>query len=276
MPSSIQEVLSTPELLVEILSGLDMRTLLLSQRVSRFWQGLVTGTPALQRLLFFEPIAAKSNAELTKHREINPLLQAAFPPFFKEPTQYEDSEVTRLSDLLVQGGHKTFSFLDSRSWDKRGAFLREGASWRRMLVQQPAALKLGYIESQGASQRSYYNSCLNQPDGLRMHALYDLVYQFMGHQEEKSDRQWFGVYWRDPRHDPPVSSYSWKCGCEEPALKDLAEDVAVVILRNMSGNTRGNLNREVDKSSLSTSYLPEEWEGEKVTVKFINSQDWFG
>ena len=276
MPSPIHEVLSTPELLIEILSRLDMRTLLLSQRVSRFWQGLVTGTPALQRSLFFEPITAKSNTELTQGRQINPLLQAAFPPFFKEPTKQKDSEVIRLSDLLVRDDHKTFSFMDSLSWDKRESFLREGASWRRMLVQQPAALKLGYIESQGPSERSYYNACLTHPNGLRMHALYDFVYQFMAHREEKNDRNSFGVYWRDPKHDPPVNSYSWKCGLEELALKDLAEDVAVVVLRYMNGNTRGSLDREVERSALSPSYLPEEWEGEKVTVKFINSQDWFG
>ena len=96
------------------------------------------------------------------------------------------------------------------------------------------------------------------------------------HREEKNDRNSFGVYWRDPKHDPPVNSYSWKCGLEELALKDLAEDVAVVVLRYMNGNTRGSLDREVERSALSPSYLPEEWEGEKVTVKFINSQDWFG
>nr|OQO15958.1 hypothetical protein B0A51_16160 [Rachicladosporium sp. CCFEE 5018] len=46
-------VLSLPELLESILTHLDTRTLLLSQRVSKQWQAVITSSDELQCLLFF-------------------------------------------------------------------------------------------------------------------------------------------------------------------------------------------------------------------------------
>ncbi|OQO11958.1 hypothetical protein B0A51_16867 [Rachicladosporium sp. CCFEE 5018] len=46
-------VLSLPELLESIITHLDTKTLLLSQRVSKQWQAVITSSDELQCLLFF-------------------------------------------------------------------------------------------------------------------------------------------------------------------------------------------------------------------------------
>lgn len=51
---STHRALGTAELLEMILLNLDMRTLLLSQRVNRFFQGVIAGSTKLQQALFFK------------------------------------------------------------------------------------------------------------------------------------------------------------------------------------------------------------------------------
>ncbi len=278
MVSAAEKVFSTPELLMEILSGLDMRTLLLSQRVSKQWQYIIAKTRVLQRALFFEPITATSDAKLVRDRELNPLLREVFPPFFRENERYEFGSYNGLHELMVGANARPFSFMDSGgNPNRRRAFLRAGASWRRMLVQQPAALKIGFIEREGHSQMSYSNACIPEPGGVRMGALYDLVYQFMGIQEAAdSGNNAFGVYWREPEHDPRVTEWSRSCGQEELALEDLDKDVVVVVLRYVNGESKWGISTPMRKSLLRSKYRPNEWESKRADLKFINSQDWFG
>ena len=55
MATAAERALELPELLERILLLVPMRDLLLSQRVSKFWQALITNSLPLQQALFFKP-----------------------------------------------------------------------------------------------------------------------------------------------------------------------------------------------------------------------------
>ncbi|KAJ5682908.1 hypothetical protein N7462_006073 [Penicillium macrosclerotiorum] len=66
--------------------------------------------------------------------------------------------------------------------DRNDAFLRPCASWRRMLVQQPLAISLAWVDREISSTFYSYLRRWQIPvgayNGLRMGMLYDLLIQF--------------------------------------------------------------------------------------------------
>ncbi|KAI0131788.1 hypothetical protein BJ170DRAFT_220463 [Xylariales sp. AK1849] len=79
--ATLQQTLSIPELLDLILGYLDVRTLLLAQRVSRHGRGLNPKSSSLQQNLFFAPSNASSVNGLGIKCAWNPLLEDLFPLF---------------------------------------------------------------------------------------------------------------------------------------------------------------------------------------------------
>ncbi|KLU90779.1 hypothetical protein MAPG_10630 [Magnaporthiopsis poae ATCC 64411] len=75
-------VFGTTELLEDILARVDIRTLLLSQRVSRTWYETIASSRPLQRQLFFLAEHAQSIEHMTTGRRRNPLLEQVFAPWF--------------------------------------------------------------------------------------------------------------------------------------------------------------------------------------------------
>lgn len=67
MPPASTQVLGTTELLEMILLNVDMKTLLLSQRVSRSWQRLISTSIHLRRALFMEPVACGTVSYVSIH-----------------------------------------------------------------------------------------------------------------------------------------------------------------------------------------------------------------
>lgn len=112
-----------PEIQVMILRHLDLITLLTSaQLVCREWRQLIITTTSLQQILYFKPEDTLSS----RGKLINPLLQAMFPRYFPV-----GPEIIKAEDLPLH-----FDISDRR-------FIREEASWRRMLISQPGIKKLG-------------------------------------------------------------------------------------------------------------------------------------
>ena len=134
-PTVRDHVLFITELLEMILLQLDMRTLLISQRVCRKWSSLIRSSSRIQETLFFKPVLPDSVPTKVQ----NPLLAEVFPPFFIEM----ESRISMNSFDMVK--HP----------EKQRAYLRPEASWRRMLVQQPPAYQLGcyssYVSGMGIS-----------------------------------------------------------------------------------------------------------------------------
>ena len=111
------------EIQVMILRHLDLLTLLTSaQLVCREWRQLIITTTSLQEILYFKP----ENTLSSRDRLINPLLQARFPRYFPV-----NPEIIKAEDLPLY-----FDINDDR-------FIREEASWRRMLISQPSIKKWG-------------------------------------------------------------------------------------------------------------------------------------
>jgi hypothetical protein len=153
--SKAREVFEIPELFSAILIHLPTLDLFLcAPLVSRSWNNSIASSPSLQSSLFFHP--RQYNAG--RKQEINPLLQAAFPPWFhNRPIDYN-------YPTLI------FTSLDwSRSGAKLDAYSRKEASWRRMLPVQPPpkileVVKLTYWEDEQFENRGE----LQFKDGIRM------------------------------------------------------------------------------------------------------------
>ncbi|KAJ7683500.1 hypothetical protein B0H14DRAFT_2488176 [Mycena olivaceomarginata] len=165
MSTATDEVISTPELVEQILAHLPMRDLLVvAPLVSKTWRA-TTLSPTLQRALFFE-------ADPTTEPVQNPLLAELFPPFFA-PDVDEGTYSFR-----SWPGHTT-SFM-AMPWAKAPeAFNRAGASWRRMLVTQPPAQTMVVTHvSHNRGGNSERRAVVRDPS-LRMGVLYDIAMPFV-------------------------------------------------------------------------------------------------
>jgi hypothetical protein len=167
MTLSHEQVFATPELHEAILLNLPLRHLLVhAQLVSRSWHSLISSSPVLQQSLFFRP----SIKEPQEPSRLNPLLCEAFPPWFKNLS---------LSAAQSYGlfHPKCFEDLDWNSNDnKKVAYAREDASWRRMLVVQPPVRTLQMIRRwSGRNPDTYYECRLQCEEGLSMGLLYDII-----------------------------------------------------------------------------------------------------
>jgi len=71
VPSSAQQALETPEILEMVLSCLRPLDLLLLQRTSQLWNGLISTSPQLQRILFMRPDWQLEGKKNVPRRSIN-------------------------------------------------------------------------------------------------------------------------------------------------------------------------------------------------------------
>ncbi|KAJ6508680.1 hypothetical protein C8R45DRAFT_1089836 [Mycena sanguinolenta] len=148
-------VISTPELLEQVLVQLPMRDLLVAAPlVSKSWHAL-TLSPTVRRALFFEPDPLGSASE----RVLNPLLMETFPPFF-----------------ALQQGEGSPGTIETMPWSKAPyAFKRKEASWRRMLVTQPPVHSMIIRQTYQSMSGAFERRAVLEDLSLRMGALYDLT-----------------------------------------------------------------------------------------------------
>ena len=165
MPTAVAAVLSIPELLEAILLQLPISDLLLTaQLLNHSFRTALLSSCSLQEALFFRPRHHPCKTPCTP----NPLLRKKFPPFFA---------LCSKNDSVSFAGEKDFEELEwNRSPEKRRAYARREASWRRMLVAQPprTSLKVVYT-SEGMMGASKKNGRLEVEGGLKMGLLYDVV-----------------------------------------------------------------------------------------------------
>ncbi|KAL4809611.1 hypothetical protein BDV18DRAFT_157360 [Aspergillus unguis] len=232
--SATTVALSIPELLETILLHLEITDLLVSaQRVSKHWLIIITGSTRLQQALFFKPIAPPTNPyEAYKtspdddpksypnayRTEIvasfNPLLRRHFGSVFFHPNgcgkfRLSDSFYSELP-WYMNGRKETNeceSLKDEDGLDRRRrAFSRSGASWRRMVVAQPAQPALGYVWAEINEWLTFrkgyidtiptaFDSVPLSQDGLRFGLLYDFVQYHAAHHDGQLE---FRVVWGRP------------------------------------------------------------------------------
>jgi hypothetical protein len=152
----IHEVLLTTELLEAILLSLSPQDLLVNaQRVSHIWKRVIASSILLQQRLFFQ-------SSIRKLPVLNPLLEKAFPSWFRKLAEYETLRGPKLIADIRQG----------QGPDTRRAITRFNASWRRMLPCHPPKTILKW---RGKSEvRFEILGEKNFLDGVRMGILYDI------------------------------------------------------------------------------------------------------
>ncbi|KAL4904797.1 hypothetical protein BDW74DRAFT_178372 [Aspergillus multicolor] len=174
----MHRVLETPEILEMVLEQLDMRTLLISaQRVCHSWNNLIASSPALQKALFFTPIK-DANERGMHEKMLNPLLVETFPSVFPGPQKVE---VKRR--FINRDKRFDFRFSDlpiaSLEDEAQARFIRNDASWRRMLVSQPPMQDIGLMHlrhERGGDSAEYWNMPADKAlSGLRMERLFEIL-----------------------------------------------------------------------------------------------------
>ncbi|KAF2872848.1 hypothetical protein BDV95DRAFT_593254 [Massariosphaeria phaeospora] len=177
--AAFHAVLDTPELLENILSCLDSRTLLTSAyRVSRRWRATITGSPVLQRMLFFKAEEFVPQPDGRVERTHNPLLVDAFPPWFIDG-----------GGLHCLNGFSRSKFEDlpmAKSASTLRAFMQPTASWRIMFTSQPPVHKVGCWMShypyagELIDHLNFRFRILRFPHGFRMGKFYHLTQRYLG------------------------------------------------------------------------------------------------
>ncbi|KAK5705721.1 hypothetical protein LTR17_021409 [Elasticomyces elasticus] len=154
-------VLLTTELLENILHHLPMKDLLLAQRVSRKWQGVIDQSKRLQQQLFFAPKQSRSCWEFEPGDDEDESEMAVQRGFRKittaehyerkeqgDPWVYELGELNtllfrsdnfKLDERVEDGGYE--SFVSPWCMPVRD----KHASWRRMLITQPSVTRVSTL-----------------------------------------------------------------------------------------------------------------------------------
>lgn len=126
------------EILEAILLHTDMCTLLTSaQRVCHRWHDLIKESRDLQAALFFTPV--KYTVPWGTKRTRNPLLEENLWPRF----------LRRQLHTKNRGYYYECSGFPMADAEREEAYLREEASWRRMLLQQLPTSHIGIVETGG-------------------------------------------------------------------------------------------------------------------------------
>ncbi|KAK8133639.1 hypothetical protein PG984_005651 [Apiospora sp. TS-2023a] len=189
-------VFATTELLEGILMHLDPIILLtLAPPVQRRWRDVIRDSTALQQRLFLRGTLDRST---DGGREPNPLLKNRFPFFFYGPFWKFHASTSEFSCAQDDEGEcharwitsKDFSRLlpwAGSKYQRRDAFLRPEASWRKMLVAQPPIRLVGLVRrplyDESGGRGGYRTAELDMRrqadhqnlDGLRMGELYEAV-----------------------------------------------------------------------------------------------------
>ncbi|KAJ5635159.1 uncharacterized protein N7484_008472 [Penicillium longicatenatum] len=182
-----------------------------AQRVCQTWTALIQSSPAIQQALFFRPFTPKpkkdkwhaesiwnyvlpspfkkdtkldqgsiNECKISHTRPIyNPLLVQAFRPFFPSVHEYpfihdNEGKVTETEHEGKEKKKNTFSFktLDMLSSpQKKSAYMRKEASWRKMLLRQPPNpdLYFGRFGQTRVYWSAYVPPCESYPDARGGH-----------------------------------------------------------------------------------------------------------
>lgn len=243
------DVFAIPELLENILYHLDMRTLLLAQRVGQEFAAQIQTSPKLQRALFFRP--EEPGTTPTYEENDGNLVHGQLSPcgYHSRVRGAFKIQQVQLNPLLLDAfpwlatnpdvGLTQYDFSDTPWADATDAFRRHNASWRRMLLSQPPATSL-FIDDHrpgGEYKRELARTAKWDmgADGLRMGSMYDLVYTLIlerGKQRESAfmfmmmwpgywhwEQSWTTVY-TDGTSSLPLAQVLKRKGIVMPLTKD--------------------------------------------------------
>ena len=153
-----EAVANTPELLEDILLRIDMRTLLLSQRVNKTFEATIAGSAKLRQKLFMHPIPANTKflctelqcRDITCDNYFNPLANSMprSPPLrphgHANPLFDKNVYLHTNEKRCYYHNDAYFRVSGTNSWPHMNLGPRSGAkkdlvraSWRKMFAHQP-------------------------------------------------------------------------------------------------------------------------------------------
>jgi hypothetical protein len=217
------EVLALPELVSAILLHLPLQDLLVNaQLVSYSWNHIIKTSIPLQQHLFFSPLPLpKLSTQSSQPPHFNPLLQASFPSWF-----------TNKSTRFGRGDQfATFPWKNSPM--RVEAFMRKGASWRKMLPIQPPVRNFKVVKHLHFQMRNrVQKGQVTFKDGVRMGVLYDYAYETVRR---------------------PISSFSMKWQID-PVVDEKSRDGELECLGNLDNEDEGEEKSWLDEVVMTTHY----------------------
>jgi hypothetical protein len=131
-------VFGTAELFEQILLQVDMKTLLLSQRVNTQWRDTITDSPALQKKLFFKPGTFGEAKEFVQADEHHGRIFITLTPEYRVWKLTEPAQPTAIVNPLLL----RCPWLCPAELGLKDAAPDEHASWMKMLYIQPPPLNV--------------------------------------------------------------------------------------------------------------------------------------
>lgn len=224
-----------PEILEQVLLGLDHRTLLCrAQRVSKQFHDVIASSPRIQSKLFFKPLPVSQSIDNSSETLQNPrqwkrtwrlqdLFQTSnetdsYEEEFKNRANMPRERRTSIGDDasgLPQPHVAPYSTIGPwNEYQTNDAFNRKGVSWRKMLVQQPAITSIGQVVIRRRLDGSIVTRVgkVDVPGGIRLGHVWDALRVSM--EPLKTDMCLMRLVW----WEPTLSSF-------EKALYPMAPDV---------------------------------------------------
>jgi hypothetical protein len=157
MASATRHVLCNYDLLELILLNLEMKDLYSAQQVCSFWDQLIRRSQGILRIRYMLPAAPNRRPFEDPPMKLNPL----YTPLFNQQCCF----------YLLKELDDTVHFHGTDPWviDHADAFARPEASWRKMLLFQPAT-KYGQIRATDPSGRATAWNNIHDPEYLKMDA----------------------------------------------------------------------------------------------------------
>lgn len=253
MPNASHRVFQNQELLRLILSNTDLRTLFTScLRVSRRWNIAIVGSAALQEKLFLKPVAVRRGTRKVRpvqnpmvmlrgwmihmlfyinHDDADDLKRA-----LEKGTAYpvhvpaSPSSVVPLRHVLHEIDGSLYS---------NPAFSRRGASWRKLLLQQPPIRSFGLVVCR-RSEGGWFETEMGRADvprGLRLGQLWDTMRQVLGRFPTSSC--YLRLVWWEPTVTP-FDTDQWPMADEMVKLFDSGAHSVLLIGYTAANDTEVN------------------------------------
>lgn len=224
-------VLSTPELLVIILSQLPHSSLLKAKRVNKTWASLF-GHVEIQAALFLHPrpkvsalyVETQSDILMDKFSAFWPINgkdDAAFPESSTVKT-FHPKEWNEIP-VYASDSHELLETRSQNTTTCHGDKCPYSQQWRQLLICQPPikALELVQNVNQRAGGTLEFRNVISRPDGLRMGFLYDAVRHW--HEVERSPAE---LLWNRRTGDLTYYSQIYPDG---PSFKTTEDEPCVTI-----------------------------------------------
>lgn len=217
MATAAECVLELPELLERILLSVPIRDVLLSQRVSKFWQALITNSLSLQQALFFKPVtkyepftalllderhenifshspclvdAVPNGDEDHQDENIRPTLVADANPLLSWENSWFKKKYTNRTAAVRKARRALGDGESTMDWDFPTSRQTTGIqpSWKKMFLSQPPSARVFIRHDEGPGSEEWEILKVESDEGVKLGDVSDAVRDITSGQETQPRR----------------------------------------------------------------------------------------